>query len=320
VQISIAREIKAQLLSDATAWAVEAELPPTPGAAPGDIAVGVGLLGPRRYGVAVRYSRESPLSGEVAVRGLALAGDDCDIREVGVVRPIQWTPDELRSRSRPLRPGLSVAHVEVTAGTIGAFVRSDGDDSVFLLSNNHVLADSDRGSPGDAVVQPGPADGGSGADRVGVLDRAIALRPAMVNLVDAAIVRLDSGIGVSPAHPAGLLGGWVQADDDDRVEKVGRTTGVTRGRITAIELDGLRVDYPVGTVTFDDQIEVTGDGPGPFSAGGDSGSVIYAADRLRAVGLLFAGSERGGSDGQGLTYCNPFGAVLEQLGVRLIEP
>ena len=319
MRISTAREIKAQLLSDATVLATEAEVAPVPGRT--EVAVGVGLLGVRRYGIAVRFSQGSPLSGEVVARGLALAGDDCDIREVGAVRPQQWAPEDLQGRSRPLRPGLSVAHVAVTAGTIGAFVTTGEDGAVLVLSNNHVLADSDRASAGDVVVQPGPADGGSvGGDRIGVLHRAVPLRPGGTNVVDGATATVDEGVDVEIAHPAGTLAGWVAADDDDHVEKVGRTTGLTRGRITAIELDGLRVEYPVGTVTFDDQIEVTGDGPGPFSAGGDSGSVVYAPDRLRAVGLLFAGSERGGPQGQGLTYCNPFGVVLDQLGVQLMQP
>ena len=319
MRISTAREIKAQLLSDATVLAAEAEVAPVPGRT--DAAVGVGLLGVRRYGVAVRFSEGSPLSGEMVARGLALAGDDCDIREVGAVRPQQWTPQDMQARSRPLRPGLSVAHVAVTAGTIGAFVSSGEDGAVLVLSNNHVLADSDRASAGDVVVQPGPADGGMvGGDRIGVLHRAVPLRLDGPNVVDGATATVDEGVDVEIAHPAGMLAGWVAADDDDHVEKVGRTTGLTRGRITAIELDGLRVEYPVGTVTFDDQIEVASDGPGPFSAGGDSGSIVYAPDRLRAVGLLFAGSERGGPEGQGLTYCNPFGVVLDQLGVRLMQP
>lgn len=139
-----------------------------------------------------------------------------------------------------------------------------------------------------------------------------------MNLVDAAVARLDDDVKVDPAHPAGMLTGVVEADDGLLVEKVGRTTGLTRGRISAIELDGLRVEYPVGTVSFDDQVEVTGDGPGRFSAGGDSGSLVYARDVLRAAGLLFAGSERGGPGGQGLTYCNPIGAVLDRLDVRLV--
>ena len=60
---------------------------------------------------------------------------------------------------RPLRPGLSVAHPSVTAGTLGGFVRTGG--GLAILSNNHVLAASDAAALGDAVLQPGPADGGA---------------------------------------------------------------------------------------------------------------------------------------------------------------
>ncbi|MGH8774126.1 MAG: hypothetical protein ACRDWI_02805 [Jiangellaceae bacterium] len=317
MRLESARAVKAELTAHAASLRADA---PTPTGLRGTVAVGICVLGSATFGVAVRYTGESGLSRAVAARGRALAGDECDVRDVGVVRSFQWEPGELQGRVRPLRPGLSVAHVAVTAGTIGAFVTS-ADDAVLVLSNNHVLADSDRGSPGDVVVQPGPADGGDGsADRVGVLDVAAALRQDGANLVDAAAARLDADVAVEAAHPAGLLVGWAEVDDDRAVEKVGRTTGVTRGRISAIELDGLRVQYPLGSFSFDDQIEVTGDGPGPFSAGGDSGSVVYRPDALEAVGLLFAGSERGGPGGVGLTYCNPFGAVLDQLGVRLVSP
>jgi hypothetical protein len=37
-----------------------------------------------------------------------------------------------------------------------------------------------------------------------------------------------------------------------------------------------------------------------------------------AVGLLFAGSESGGSNGKGVTFANPIAAVLEKLKVELI--
>ncbi len=50
-------------------------------------------------------------------------------------------------------------------------------------------------------------------------------------------------------------------------------------------------------------------------ARGDSGSLVYREDGV-ALGLLFAGSETGGANGTGLTYCNPIGTVLERLGRR----
>ena len=112
----------------------------------------------------------------------------------------------------------------------------------------------------------------------------------------------------------------VEALGAEQVEKVGRTTGITQGRITAIELDDVVVGYgeQLGELRFDNQIEVEGTGTGPFSRGGDSGSLVYRLPGGEAVGLLFAGSETGGENGSGLTYLNPIGTVLESLGATLL--
>ncbi|PZF79280.1 hypothetical protein [Jiangella anatolica] len=314
MELQTAREIKAELRRRTTVLAA----PPRPHTPTGGVAVGVCVVGPATYGVAIRTFGSSELADAVTDAGRELAGAECDIRDVGVVRSQQWDAEKLRGRHRPLRPGLSVSHVDVTAGTIGAFV-ADGSGAVLVLSNNHVLADSDRGAAGDVVLQPGSADGGAAAaDRIGVLDGVVALDPVAPNLVDAATARLDDGVDVSAEYPAGALTGWVAVTDDIAVEKAGRTTGVTRGRVSAIEVDGISVQYPSGVLDFDDQIEVTGAGSTSFSDGGDSGSLVYRPDTREAIGLLFAGSDTGGPNGQGLTYCNPIGAVLDRLGVRLV--
>lgn len=317
MELQTAREIKAELRRRTVVLAA----PPRPHTPTGGVAVGVCVAGPQTYGVAVRTFGSSELADAVVEAGRELAGDECDIRDVGVVRAQtltqQWDPADLQQRHRPLRPGLSVSHLDVTAGTVGGFV-VDADGAVLVLSNNHVLADSDRGRPGDVIVQPGVADGGAvPADRIGVLEGVVALDEVAPNLVDAATARLDDDVEVSADYPGGPLTGWIAVIDDIAVEKVGRTTGHTQGRVSAIELDGISVQYPSGVLDFDDQIEVTGEGSARFSDGGDSGSVVYRPDTLQAIGLLFAGSDTGGPSGQGLTYCNPIGTVLERLGVRL---
>jgi hypothetical protein len=136
--------------------------------------------------------------------------------------------------------------------------------------------------------------------------------------VDAAIARLDDAIEIDPEYPVGRVTKTAQAVGNEDVAKIGRTTALTQGRVTAIELDDVVVGYgeELGTLSFDDQIEVESTGDGPFSRGGDSGSLVYRADGV-ALGLLFAGSETGGANGTGLTYLNPIDAVLEALGVRL---
>ncbi|ETX03851.1 MAG: hypothetical protein ETSY2_32260 [Candidatus Entotheonella gemina] len=102
------------------------------------------------------------------------------------------------------------------------------------------------------------------------------------------------------------------ADFDQEVTKLGCTMGLTHGRITAIELEGLVVDFEgLGVVRFDGQLEIRGD-HGPFSSGGDSGSLIVNPAR-QAVGLLFAGTDAG------VTYANPIDAVLNTLNMELIQ-
>jgi len=107
-------------------------------------------------------------------------------------------------------------------------------------------------------------------------------------------------------------------DEGTRVAKVGRTTGITRGRVTAFELDNLVVGFDIGDLVFNNQIEIEGTGTSAFSDGGDSGSLIVNRGR-KAVGLLFAGSDQGGSNDQGLTFANPLRAVLDALQVELMD-
>jgi hypothetical protein len=104
-------------------------------------------------------------------------------------------------------------------------------------------------------------------------------------------------------------------DPDESVEKVGRTTGHTAGRITAVEVDGVAVQYDDAVYRFDDQVEIEGRA-GAFSAGGDSGSVIWRSRDRAPLALLFAGSEAGGTAGTGVTFANPLATVLSALGAE----
>jgi hypothetical protein len=243
--------------------------------------------------------------GADATTYVEAAGGDADVRDVGIVRAFERT-----ARVRPLELGVSIAEIDVTAGTLGCFVTVGGEPRI--LSNNHVLADEDRAPAGAAVVQPGPVDGGRDpADRVGALARAVALREDAANRVDAAVATVEVAFEAARVAGLGTLSGATLAPAAaGRVAKLGRTTGLTRGSVTAFELDGLTVQYDRGALTFDDQVEVHADS-GPFSQGGDSGSLIVAEDELDAVALLFAGND------QGVTYGNPIAAVLDALGAEI---
>jgi hypothetical protein len=307
-----AREVKARLL------AVLRSLPSAQRAgAPaqrGWVAVGLVPIGRGAVRVGVRLTDPAD---RAMLPDLGRATEaEVDVRVIGPVRALV-SPGDGRGRVRPLRPGLSVAHPAVTAGTLGGFVRLGGQ--LAMLSNNHVLAASDTGSLGDPVLQPGPADGGGDGDRVATLAAFQRLVAEGANLVDAAVATLDAGIEASPGElPGGPLTGPVtlgpEIDPDEPVEKVGRTTGHTRGRITAVEVDGVAVQYDEAVFTFDDQVEIEGDA-GAFSAGGDSGSVIWRSADRAPLALLFAGSTTGGRNGGGVTFANPLATVLDALRV-----
>ena len=133
---------------------------------------------------------------------------------------------------------------------------------------------------------------------------------------------LDAGIEYNAKTLAGLGGslagvGEPFLDEGTPVGKIGRTTGTTRGKVTAFELDNVYVNCDIGNLQFNNQVEIEGDGDDPFSQGGDSGSLIVNANR-KAVALLFAGGDLGGSNGKGLTYANPIDAVLKALKVELL--
>ena len=86
-----------------------------------------------------------------------------DVVETGRIRALA----DPRIRRRPAQPGISIGHYDITAGTFGLLVQRGGDP--LILSNNHVLADSNDAKIGDAILQPGPADGGTAADRIAAL-------------------------------------------------------------------------------------------------------------------------------------------------------
>ncbi len=283
--------------------------------------LGVTRKSPNDFRLAVRIQTRALEKSPLVEAIVKHARGEADVVYVGriVKRQIPWT----QQRLRPLEIGGSIGHFKITAGTLGCFVTKRSGGAVRILSNNHVLANENAARKGDAIVQPGRFDGGvKGKDSVGKLDAFIRLLRTQTNLVDCALAALKDGIEFegTTIRDLGQLAGLGPAalDLDALVEKVGRTTGHTRGRITAFELDNVVVGYDIGNLRFDDQIEIEGADAGPFSQGGDSGSLIVDAN-LRGVALLFAGGDEGGANGMGLTFANPLRTVLDKLGVDLVS-
>jgi len=341
MQLESARELKAALrdgIVDGMAEALRREgalvtaasrAAATPGPAR-TLALGIAPGPGRDFKLAVRIQRRGLEDAAQLETIRRRARGEVEVRYVGRVTALAGRraadPDVPwpQGRTRPLLIGASIGHYRITAGTLGAFVVLRKGGQVRVLSNNHVLADEDRGKKGDAILQPGTYDGGrSPGDRVGRLDLAVKLKPRGTNRVDAALASVDAAVAYDPRtlRGVGTLAGLAKTpvEETQAVEKLGRTTGHTRGRVTAFEIDNVVVGYDAGDLRFDDQIEVEGEGTGSFSQGGDSGSLVFTAEEHGAFGLLFAGSDQGGANGAGLTYVNRFATVLAQLKADLLD-
>ena len=223
------------------------------------------------------------------------------------------------SKARPAPIGFSVGHPGITAGTIGARVK-DAGGQIYILSNNHVLANSNDANVGDNTLQPGPADGGTSNDVIGTLADFEAISFTGNNQMDAAISSVsgddlngttpeDEGYGAPGTTPKAASLGM-------RVQKYGRTTGLTHGQVAEINVT-VDVCYtcanPMCTrcgesARFVDQIGIS---DGNFSDGGDSGSLIVTDDNSKnPVGLLFAG-------GGDRTFANRIQPVLNRFDITI---
>jgi hypothetical protein len=231
---------------------------------------------------------------------------------------------------RPARPGVSLGHHQITAGTFGCLVQRNGQ--VFILSNNHILANSNKAQMGDAILQPGPHDGGTLADQIGTLEqfipvgfgisagcgcspfalllRLLGLASPRINepgnnTVDCAIARpLSADLVNADILNIGIPSGVGTVTLGTPVQKSGRTTGLTSGEITQLDVT-VSVLYGTQIAVFRNQLMT-----GARSQGGDSGSAVLDMNR-QVVGLLFAGSNTA-------TIMNPIQLVLEALQVQVV--
>jgi PKD repeat protein len=236
--------------------------------------------------------------------------------------------------NRPVPIGVSTGHPDITAGTIGARV-INGDGIVYALSNNHVYANQNEASIGDSALQPGPHDGGSyPADEIGELFdyEPIDFSVFGSNTMDAAIALTTTdqlGTATLPegyGTPNSTIFGDSDADgyfdnENDllnlQVQKFGRTTGLTHGQVTEINVTSAvcyaNCSDPFLSVYawFDDQITISSINSDAFSLGGDSGSLIVTDDENKhPVGLLFAGSST-------TTLANRIDLVLNRFAVSV---
>ena len=230
-------------------------------------------------------------------------------------------------------------------GTLGALVE-DTARNQYILSNNHVLAESDQAMIGDTIDQPGLIDNGcvplshagSMLHPVGSLKYFVPLASSRTN-VDAALAAVVTGAvdrsgsilqleapkpnnttALGAAPPMAGTGESLTASNLGSIElaKSSRTTGLTCSNVETVGLT-VRIDYfkdcaetlPYYSKTYTGQIGIGGD---RFSDAGDSGALVVDAANAQPVGLFYAG----GTDGLGfgLSVANPIGDVLQELGAE----
>jgi hypothetical protein len=247
-----------------------------------------------------------------------IVGYRTDVVEVGTAR--SPSAPALADRWPRVYGGCGVGHVAGTTGTmaIAVFDRRAGreqDDRRLILGTNHVLANLNRGEPGDPILQPSRFDGGELArDEIGRLHRSVPIElepplPRRVhhNLIDAALADVTSArvapgvrgfrrLAAPPGQPPRI---------GAPVRKTGRATGMTTGRIVGV-CATIDIRYGTRVARFHDQIVTT-----PMIESGDSGALLVGDDHA-PIGLLFAGST-------GASFANPIERVSALLEIEIVS-
>ena len=267
------------------------------------------------YGVVLERDDKGGLVLVVEVNPAAIAASSMipipkfiDVPTAGSARPTRLEvrieprqPPRKQQRIAGGTPGAGdIAAGRGTQGTLGGWAWDTTDDSLVLLSCQHVL-----GREGTDVFL-GPA---SSHVKIGKVKRSISHSPAVP--LDCAIATID--LTHDPAFVVQSLGAAIMMTDSQirrnlPTRKRAATTDVREGRVVAgsrrVTLDGEH--YPR-------VIEVRGEGAA-WSAGGDSGALVFDDEvyesGLRAViGLHFAGHEERDRHGFALRISEVFAAL-----------
>lgn len=237
-------------------------------------------------------------------------GIQTDVVDIGKVSTIPYNKVPLLNVANPVTGGYSIGPLNLgIAGTLGCLVKDDFD--IYLLSNNHILANLNTLPIGTPIIQPATLDGGIPLYQIASLSKFIPLEfsnsfNSPENYVDCAIAKITNPNFVSSrithiGTPRGVADGKLGSI----VKKVGRTTGLTFGKIIALHVTQKVLSTNKSLTIFKDQMIATG-----MSEVGDSGSLLLNENNY-AIGLLLSGN---GS----VSIFNPIKAVLSALDVSLM--
>lgn len=160
------------------------------------------------------------------------------------------TSSRIRSRVRPIRPGISIglANERGDTGTLCCIARKPNSDSHYLLSTRHLFVptnvDAAAGGPA-VIIQPGKLDGGTVADSIA----KVASLEQFNSQVDAFLAEIQEGTPWS-AEVAGfgpITGIAQEVPLGANLLLIGRTTGVTQATVESITaLDHSVTDSDLG--------------------------------------------------------------------------
>lgn len=270
-----------------------------------------------------------------------------DVIEVGKIEAQQARTD----RWRPVPGGVSIGHPNVTAGTLGTVVRDAETGERMILSNNHVMANSNNAAFGDSILQPGVHDGGQeGPDTIAFLTAFVPINFGGVNFVDAAVaspiasepppeepptcsianaavlVLNIAAALVGSSHRLKAIRQGEQAEGDvlaDNILEIGVVSGVAEAFLgMQVRKSGRTTELTTGEVRVMDALVLVNYG--------DEG--VAAFDRQIITSPMSAGGDSGsllvtadGLQGVGLLFAgstastihNPIQTVLDALAVTL---
>ena len=240
------------------------------------------------------------------------------LNEIIAPRPIA-PRQKTQLRYRPLQAGISSTHYKSTACTLNCMFIENGTGRLLMASNNHCFGREDTAKKGEPILQPSPYDGGIlPQDKAGEFYKSVEIKfiklkdpirdyvlkifkrfkaqEAFFNRVDIAFASFNGCTYCPKCNPItnaclvkiygiGLPTGKILPILNQRVQKVGRTTGITLGTVVSTSWTGT-VKYSRGSATFIDCILISGQN---FSLGGDSGSPVLDMEG-NYIGALFAGS------------------------------
>jgi len=242
--------------------------------------------------------------------------------DVNTVGSFEFSEDN--TRYRPIKGGIQITNriidvndagtnTQISRGTLGCVAIDTTDNAPVILGNWHVMyANSARN--GDQIFQPPPTSipptnlaavplrPSDNTDKVAVLRRSV-----INTSVDAAIAAIDvsscchccgihfsneiSGLSVAGTPPRSTIVGDERATSGMHVFKVGKSTGRTEGVVVDDNYPSFTIHRGGTDFTFTGQIAIQNSNPlEPFSAHGDSGSVIINSNN-KIVGLLFAAAK-----------------------------